>query len=53
MKMAKDLVVFAMKRSGNNALKYWLVRGKWMAIQGNCRLKAFHGLRSTGGTEVP
>ena len=43
MKMAKDLVVFAMKRSGNNALKYWLVRGKWMAIQGNCRPKHFTG----------
>lgn len=42
-KVAKDLVVFAMKRSGNNALKYWLVRGKWMAIQGNCRPKHFTG----------
>lgn len=43
MAKAQDLVVFAMKRSGNNALKFWLVRGKWMAIQGNCRPKHFTG----------
>lgn len=36
---ARNLVVIAMKRSGNNAVKDWITHGRHFAVQGNVRPK--------------
>ncbi len=35
----QHLIVIALKRSGNNAIKDWLLRNRLFAVQGNVRLK--------------
>lgn len=47
----RNLVVIAMKRSGNNAIKDWLVHGRSFAIQGNVRPEHVgRASNSTGAT---